>query len=711
MQKSLDFHSLESSIKSGTRFLILNADDMGMSRGVTDGIVESCLQGLTTDISMIVTMPDSRRAAGIALEEGLNVGVHLDLTRQKRERVVGRPLLGAEVPSLIDEEGYFHGSGELRKRIQAGAIDLGQVEAELTAQVDQAIEWGLDLSHIDSNEGLHNYYPEILRMVLKMAREHDLPVRWPNPIHLDWLRPEGVLTTDHLHYTFYDVPAEDKWKAFTGRLDGMQPGITEFIFHPARADAETKALTAYDRREAELKLLTDPRLPGELEEREIKPLSFREIRERQRDMRSRGAGLLRAGCARIKITPPFRTQMGGYFDRLGLSEGVHDDLHARALFLSSGYRSALIVSVEVLYVDRDFVEDVRREISKSTGICEEQIMIFATHTHSGPEGHTKLASLLGFFPNPSLRKFLAERISCCALTAFNGARAARVGSASVPVPDMSSNRQKEGGPIDRELRVLRVEGSGGELMGALVNFTAHPVIMNSRNLEFSSDYPGHAMGVLEGVFGGDSVCLFANGACGNVTIRRSGSSFSEVKRVGEMLAGHALRALSDVQTTEEVAIGSSCSTIPLQLRDLPSVGEAKAELRELESRTPRDAGEAKALRKRLAKASGTLALAEKAEYIRSFLGDQVQTQLQTVAINDSLLLGIPAELFVEYALTLKEDLGESRAFIIGYCNDIVGYVVTPDAAREGGYEAGATLLDEGTGKAIVDGIRRMALGS
>ncbi len=708
--KSLDFHQIEYSIKSGTRFLILNADDMGMSRGVTDGIVSSYLEGLTTDISMIVTMPDSRRAAKIALDKGLNVGVHLDLTRQKRESIVGRPLLGEDVPSLTDDEGYFHGSGELRKRIQGGKIDLGQVEAELAAQVDQAIEWGLDLTHIDSNEGLHNYYPEILRMVIKMAREHDLPVRWPNPIHLDWLRMEGLLTTDHLNYTFYDVPAEAKWRTFLDSLDDLRAGITEFIFHPARPDAETRALTAYDRREAELELLTDPRLTEKLQERGIRPLSFREIRDRQRYLRAKGAGLLKAGSSTIKITPPFRTQMGGYFDRLGLSEGVHDDLYARALYLSSGEMSVMMVSVEILYVDKEFVSDVRKEISSSTGIHEDQIMVFATHTHSGPEGHTKLASLLGFFPNPSLRRFLVERISCCALTAVNGARAARIGSASVAVADMSGNRQKEGGPIDQELRVLRVEDSEENVIGALVNFTAHPVIMNSRNLLFSSDYPGHAMRVLEGVFGEDSACLFANGACGNVTIRRSGSSFSEVRRVGEMLAGYALRALSGIETTEEAVIGGSCSSIPLQLRDLPSVSQAREELRELESRTPRDPKEAKSLKKRLAKASGTLALAEKADYIRSFLGEDVETQLQTVAINDSMLLGIPAELFVEYGLSLKEELKDRRAFIIGYCNDIVGYVVTPDAAREGGYEAGATFLDAEAGKRIVDAIGRMALG-
>ncbi len=705
ISKTYDFRQLEPFNKRGTKFLILNADDMGMSTGVTDGIVRSYEEGLVTDISMIQTMPDSARAARIALQKGLNVGVHIDLTRQRK---VGRPLMGDEVPSLTDDDGIFFASGEFRERMLSGRIDLGEVEVEVRRQVDQALEWGLDLTHIDSNEGMHNYYPEILRMVIKIARQHDLPIRWPNPIHLDWLREEGILTTDHLNYTFYDVPAEAKKRTFLRLLDGFQPGITEFIFHPASPDEDTRKLTVWERREAEMNLLMDREIAFELKERGIQPISFREIRERQRDMRRRGVGRLKAGSAKVRITPPFPTQMGGYFDRKDLSRGTHDDLHVRALSLSDGRKTILIISVEILYVDAKLVGEVREEVSKATGIGEECIMVFATHTHSGPEGHTELASLLGFFPNPALRKFLVERICCCALMAVNGAQGGRIGSTLVEVSDMSTNRQREGGPIDQDLGVIRVEDASGHVIGALVNFTAHPVIMDSKNLLLSSEYPGHAMSVMEMALGKEAVCLFANGACGNVTIRRSGPRFSEVERVGSMLAGNALVAFGNVETTEEVRIGASCSSVPLNLRKLPTVKEAKQQLEELRAREPGSPEEAKMLKKKLAKLAGTAALAQKADYIRAFIGEEITTHLQVFSINDNVLVGVPAELFVEYALTLKKELKPEKTFLIGYCNDIVGYVVTPQAAEEGGYEAGATFLDTEAGDRILNGARCMA---
>jgi hypothetical protein len=334
-------------------------------------------------------------------------------------------------------------------------------------------------------------------------------------------------------------------------------------------------------------------------------------------------------------------------------------------------------------------------------------MVFATHTHSGPEGHTDMAQFMGFFPNPQLKKFLVERMCCCAIMAFNGARKARLGSASTQVNDMTSNRQKSGGPTDPGLRVIKVEDLSGEVLGALVNFTAHPVIMNSENLLYSSEYPGHAMATLERILGPDTVCLFANGACGNVTIRRSGSSFSEVERVGKMLAGHGLRTLCQVDTSEEIKIGAACSSISLNFRDLPTVEGAKKEIQTLRSRIESSGDVDGMLTKRLKKAMGTYALAEKSDYIRNFIGENVKTQLQVFSVNDDLLMGIPAEFFVEYGLKLQEDMDTGLVFPIGYCNDIVGYVVTPEAAEEGGYEAGSTLLDGEAGTRIVDGLRSL----
>ena len=701
----VDFHDLERRVKDGGRFLIINTDDMGMSPGITDGIVKAYEKGLATDISLIVTMADSKRAAGLVKERGLNAGVHIDLTCQSGRKRVGRPVSGS-VPSLIDKDGCFYKASEFRKRILSGLIDKEDLEREIRAQVKLATDWGLELTHLDSNEGVHNYYPEVLRIVLDVARELDLPVRWPNPIYPDWLRSRGILTTDRVIPSLYGVRGPSKKRVFLRWLDELKPGITEVIFHPGVQDKQTALVTSLENRMAELDVLMDGEVASAIEERGIQLLSFKEIRERQRDMRRRGVGKLKAGSARVSITPPFPTQMGGFFDRQQLSEGVHDPLFARSLYISDGRNDVVLTSVDLLYVDGELVSRVRKELSRRTGLPEESFVVFSTHTHSGPEGHHKLAGLLGFLPNPRLRDFLFDRICCSAIEAISSATDARIGASRVSVEGLSSNRHREGGPIDPDLSVLRVEGSRGEPIGALVNFTAHPVIMGSKNLLSSGDYPGEAMSSLEKLLGGSSVCLFANGACGDVTIRRRASSFSEVERVGRMLASKALEALESGETTEEVRISHRCSTARLPMRRLPDIAEANRIVEELRERISR--GENGQLEKKLARAQGILALSERSAMLTKMLGESVETLIEVVAINDTVIVGVPAELFVEYGLEIKEKTRGRTVVIAGYCNDIVGYVVTPETDEEGGYEAGASIVDPSSGRIIVDTALRLA---
>jgi len=417
-------------------------------------------------------------------------------------------------------------------------------------------------------------------------------------------------------------------------------------------------------------------------------------------MRRRGVGRLKAGSSRVRITPPFPTQMGGFFDRQGLFEGVHDELFARSLYMSDGRNEVVLTSVDLLYVDRDLVTRIRRELSRRTGLPEDSFVVFSTHTHSGPEGHHRFAELLGFLPNPRLRDFLYDRICCSIIEAMSSARDARAGVASITVQNLSSNRHKAGGPIDADLTVLRVESYEGEPLGAVVNFTAHPVIMGSKNLLLSGDYPGEAMSTLEKLLAPSAACLFANGACGNVTIRRRASTFSEVERVGRLLASKALEAFESAETTEEVRISHRSASVRLPLRQLPDPAEAKRAVDELRERIQR--GEDGGLGKKLARAAGIAAMSERSALIRKVFGEYMETSVEAVSLNDLLIIGVPAELFVEYALELKKAVEGKTMMLVGYCNDIVGYVVTPEADEEGGYEAGASFLDPSSGRIIVE---------
>src|SRR5438105_14867151 len=96
------------------------------------------------------------------------------------------------------------------------------------------------------------------------------------------------------------------------------------------------------------------------------------------------AGDLRVGRAAVKITPPAGMPMAGYY-YVRLNEGIHDDLHAKALVLEKDGVSAAMVALDIANIPQRFVDAAREQIGKTTSVPGANVMISATHTHTGPE--------------------------------------------------------------------------------------------------------------------------------------------------------------------------------------------------------------------------------------------------------------------------------------------------------------------------------------
>ena len=96
--------------------------------------------------------------------------------------------------------------------------------------------------------------------------------------------------------------------------------------------------------------------------------------------------VIKAGVAKVNITPPVGVLLSGYEARKKPSQGVHDELYAKALVLDDGDHKVALVVADLLYLDIDFTESVRRLIEESTGIDNQHVMVAVTHTHSGPVG-------------------------------------------------------------------------------------------------------------------------------------------------------------------------------------------------------------------------------------------------------------------------------------------------------------------------------------
>lgn len=249
------------------RRLIMNADDFGLSRSVTTGILEAAEAGAVTSASMIVNLDDFEETAARARNFGrLPLGLHLNFT-------MGRPLTRA--PSLTSKGGDFHGLVTLVKRASLGMVDSADVARECAAQLDRITEAGIAVTHMDSHRHIH-VHPGLFAPVMEVATSRGVrSVRAPlEPISTnlgDWRatmkkvalslssRLSGAIRTGHGPDHFYGISLQGG-RSFASRLFGLIPelpsGTSEIMTHPGRVDHSLRSHDSYNwQREEELVVL------------------------------------------------------------------------------------------------------------------------------------------------------------------------------------------------------------------------------------------------------------------------------------------------------------------------------------------------------------------------------------------------------------------------------------------------------------------------
>src|SRR5688500_15326999 len=94
---------------------------------------------------------------------------------------------------------------------------------------------------------------------------------------------------------------------------------------------------------------------------------------------------LRAGAAKAIITPPVGHRMGQWGLRQGRSRGVHRHLYARALVLDDGDTQLAILTLDVVGISRDVLNQLRGHVERLTGIKPDRLLVSSTHNHTTPD--------------------------------------------------------------------------------------------------------------------------------------------------------------------------------------------------------------------------------------------------------------------------------------------------------------------------------------
>ena len=282
--------------------LIINADDMGLTRGITDGIVLAHKEGLLTSTSLMVNQSATEYAVELLRKTPtLDAGIHLNLCQ-------GRPVLPASsVPSLVDESGFFLNPAKMGRKLTRWQVSAKEIEAEFRAQIDAMLGYKLIPSHADSHHRYHMYPAAAIAFSRVLAatgiRKARAPRKqhWPNDgflgsSHAGPLYRRAAVTVYNTFlqsFLFRNLTLPDAGVAFApqfrGRLDllpeawtttiqHMTAGTYEMWCHPGFAEpgfSETDRLCR--QRELEIGILTSPTLRTVVTKAGVKLINFKEL--------------------------------------------------------------------------------------------------------------------------------------------------------------------------------------------------------------------------------------------------------------------------------------------------------------------------------------------------------------------------------------------------------------------------------------------------
>jgi predicted glycoside hydrolase/deacetylase ChbG (UPF0249 family) len=219
------------------RLVILSCDDLGSCHGATVGVYQAMREGSATCASIMMPAPWAHFAS--EMYAGDDIGVHLTLNAEHPSYRWG-PLTHA--PSLLSGEGGFPRSvDDLWEH-----ADSTEVLRECRAQIERAIAWGIDVTHLAPHLTSITLRPEFFDVYLELAYEFKLPIRLPSTISPEaagfpfrqLAADEGIVFPDHFDH---DWRTGSRERVF-GAIASLQPGVTEIHVQPAIDTPEVRAL-------------------------------------------------------------------------------------------------------------------------------------------------------------------------------------------------------------------------------------------------------------------------------------------------------------------------------------------------------------------------------------------------------------------------------------------------------------------------------------
>ncbi len=399
-------------------------------------------------------------------------------------------------------------------------------------------------------------------------------------------------------------------------------------------------------------------------------------------------GDLEAGAAKVKITPPTPFWMSGYAARTHPSEGVLQDLWARALAVrdADGNR-VVLVSTDLIGLSRVISADVVVRAGKRFGLEPSEIVLNSSHTHCGPMVWQNLPVLLD--PDAEAQeaierygRLLADRLVDVIGEALADLAPARLavghGSASfavnrrVSTPEGYRGGVNPDGPVDHDVPVLKVTAPDGSLRAVLFGYACHNTTLRGDIYQINGDYAGLAQEELERVHPG-ATALFVM-LCGGDQNPNPRGTLEHAREYGHALAAAVERVLAAPLDPVGSPIRTAIEEIPLEFAP-----HTRAVFEE-------EARHSDPYRQR--RARRMLAAYDRDRPVR-----ETPYPVQAVRFDrDLTLVALGGEVVIDYATRIKREFPGENLIVAGYSREVMCYIPSRRVLREGGYEAVESMI-------------------
>ena len=422
---------------------------------------------------------------------------------------------------------------------------------------------------------------------------------------------------------------------------------------------------------------------------------------------------LRAGAARVDITPDPGIQLAGDIGRYRPVEEIRDRLYANALVLEAGGDRVALLSADLLAMGCDWSDRIRFEAAEKLGMAPESVIVHVVQNHASPSlGHLFVSSCSTHFPpeypwlsggddryhEPTATRCVealvlaAKRLEpvCMEATrgidgrvAFNRRFVMRDGTARTHPPCCDPNILHAEGPADPEVGIATFTNAAGEVVSALLHHTCHPCHGYPHRYVIG-DWPGAWVERMRDHWGAHCVPLVINGCCGNVhhSNHMAPGKQPDYREMAAMLTETTLNALPSATPMNVSSIDTRQIKLRLPLRK-PTAEEVARAARMLKTYPqPKWKDETcTSVDWDWVYAVMILDLKDTCDRAPHF-----DYEIQVLRLGDFALATLMGEPFVEGQLQIKQASPAPYTFVAHFCNGYAGYVPTRRAFLGGGYE-------------------------